>query len=80
MTTEQINEQISAIHTLTKQLLRSKESSIEFLVQAGIINANDGKALKYKFAKEKNPKLLAEPKSSYKPFKASRKDQGGKNN
>lgn len=54
MTTEQITDQIVAIHTVTEQLLRSKETATDFLVAAGILTSQEGTDLKIKFQKEKS--------------------------
>jgi hypothetical protein len=43
MTSKQIEEQIAAIRTVTAEVLKSKESAIQFLTEAGIIKTPQNK-------------------------------------
>jgi hypothetical protein len=43
MTSKQIEEQIAAIRTVTAEVLKSKETAIQFLTEAGIIKSSPTK-------------------------------------
>lgn len=67
MTEQQIEEQLEALDSMTKKLMKSKKAAINFLLAAGIIEEQDAVNLRAKWKVQQTTKILSEPNIKYTP-------------
>lgn len=67
MTEQQIEEQLEALDSVTKKLMKSKKAAINFLLAAGIIEEQVAVDLREKWKVQQPTQILSEPDTKYTP-------------